>query len=79
VDLRGDWVLADPGNEEGNYWSWLLPLGALGVAAPLIFWKVRGWVQVTQERERKAATAPEESAQEDAEYKDMLRKELAEL
>ena len=79
VDLRGDWVLADPGNEEGNYWSWLLPLGALGVAAPLIFWKVRGWVQVTQERERKATAAPEESAQEDAEYKDMLRKELAEL
>ncbi len=83
VELRGEWVLADPGNQSGNFMSWLLPLGLLGLAVPLLFWKARQWIARTKENEaieakQPAQTARNDEKQEDA-YRDLLQQELADL
>lgn len=86
VKLRGSWVLADPGNEEGNFMSWLLPLGLLALAVPVIVLKVRQWISRTEERRQEqpgaqeAATAGAGGAgshQDD--YRKLLEQELADL
>jgi cytochrome c-type biogenesis protein CcmF len=80
VSLRGEWVLADPGNEDGNFMSWLLPLALLGLAVPVILWKVRQWIQRTEGRqapEPALATAAEGREQDD--YRKQLEQELADL
>lgn len=81
VEMRGEWVLAQPRNKGFNWLSWALPVGVIVVAVPLLGMKVRQWTQqggapapaeVSLKGERGAAK------EEDDYYKSLLQQELEE-
>lgn len=76
---RGAWCIATPGNEDGNFLGWLLPLLAMAIAAPLILMKIRGWTRTTARQAATVGGAPlpnDDDDDEDAEYQALLEREL---
>ena len=79
VALRGEWVLAQPNNDNLNWLSWALPLGLIVLAIPMLAVKVRQWNANAQRAQASLASAngaPVEEDSEDSYYLDLLNQEL---
>ena len=81
VSLRGSWVVADPDNEDGNWLSWALPIGAIVIALPLLLLTIARWTRRSRRRELILAGGPAVFVEEDGdiEYRALLARELDEM
>lgn len=75
---RGEWCIAVPGNENGNFLGWLLPLLGMAVAAPLILLTMRRWTRSTGRFVPAGGGSLPDDEDDDAdpEYQRLLEREL---